>query len=265
MFLQLNAHVLHEIYFATRHSDQVGKSKSTRLLRISSVSVKDVRASWRQMQDGKINSKNPNNPMLTENYLESMEKRSNSSGIFSTNHNIGNSPNDSRETGSLFGGASRSGDSSRGIQRSFLFFPLLQCDGYRRPRRGRNRRSRTPPRDSLSYLRDARVCSKGQLLGLSDPDADQTSWPPRRSFSSHRVAHGIGRCWGCPSARPDVPAVKQAIQARQQGQGSKGAKAKEGGANLDWVVIFMMLAQLAIATVHGSSHDIKAGGPCLLH
>ena len=45
-----------------------------------------------------------------------------------------------------------------------------------------------------------------------------------------------------PGARPDVPAVRQAIQVRQQGQGSKGAKATEGGANYDRVVIFMMLA-----------------------
>ena len=84
---------------------------------------------------------------------------------------------------------------------------------------------------AMSDLRDARVCNKGQLLGLSDP-----------------------------GARPDVPAVRQAIQVRQQGQGSKGAKAKEGGVNSDRVVLFMMLAQLALATVHGSSRDIKAGG-----
>ena len=46
----------------------------------------------------------------------SMQNRTNSSGIFPRNHNVGNSPKDPRETGSLFGGASRSGDSSRGIR-----------------------------------------------------------------------------------------------------------------------------------------------------
>ena len=55
--------------------------------------------------------------------------------------------------------------------------------------------------------------------------------------------------------------VKRAVQAKQQGQWSKGAEAKEGGANLDRVVIFMMLAQLVLATGHGSSRDIKVGGP----
>ena len=54
----------------------------------------------------------------------------------------------------------------------------------------------------------------------------------------------------------------QAIQVRQQGQGSKGARANEGGANLDRVMTFIILAQLVLATVHGSSRNIKVGGPC---
>ena len=56
--------------------------------------------------------------------------------------------------------------------------------------------------------------------------------------------------------------MRQATQVRQQGQGSKGAKAKGGGANSDLVVIFMILAQVVFATVHGGAHDNKVGGLC---
>ena len=68
-----------------------------------------------------------------------------------------------------------------------------------------------------------------------------------------------------PGARPNVPAVRQAIQVRQHGQGGKGAKAREGEANSDRVVIFRILAQLVLATGDFSSRDIKVGGPCSLH
>ena len=50
-----------------------------------------------------------------------------------------------------------------------------------------------------------------------------------------------------PGALPDVPAVRQAIQVRQQGQGSKGAKAKEAGQTQTGLI----LAQLVLTTVHG--------------
>ena len=63
-------------------------------------------------------------------------------------------------------------------------------------------------------------------------------------------------------ARLDVPTVRQAIQVRQQGQRSKGAKAKEGGEKSDRVVIFITLALLVLVTVHGSSRHVKVGGPC---
>ena len=66
-------------------------------------------------------------------------------------------------------------------------------------------------------------------------------------------------CWDCPTPTPN----QTSLQVRQQGLESKGAKAKEGGSNLDRVVIFMMLAQLVITTGHGSSRGIKVGDPCL--
>ena len=111
------------------------------------------------------------------------------------------------------GGARRSGDSSRGIRElggrvsspplwSSPELALGHRDGHRRPRRGQHRRIRTPARDALSDLRDARVCSKGQLLGLSDPDArSDVHWPPAEAsavIAWHKEAaatHGIGRCW----------------------------------------------------------------------
>ena len=54
-----------------------------------------------------------------------------------------------------------------------------------------------------------------------------------------------------PGARPDVPVMRQANQVRQQGQWSKSAKGEGDGANSDGVVIFMILAQLVLAIVHG--------------
>ena len=46
MFPRLNGHfLLDEVHFIERHNDQVGESKSTRLLGFSLVSGKDVRAS----------------------------------------------------------------------------------------------------------------------------------------------------------------------------------------------------------------------------
>ena len=60
--------------------------------------------------------------------------------------------------------------------------------------------------------------------------------------------------------RPDVPPVRQAIHILQQGQGSKGAKTKEGGGNSDGVLILMMLAQLVLVAMLGSSRNIKVGG-----
>ena len=50
-------------------------------------------------------------------------------------------------------------------------------------------------------------------------------------------------------------AVKHALQVEQQGQGGKGAKAKDGRANWDRVATFMMLAQLAFAIVHDVSRN----------
>ena len=62
-------------------------------------------------------------------------------------------------------------------------------------RRWQNRRIRTPARDTLSDLRDARVCGKGQLLGLSDPDArPDVHWPPAEAsvvIAWHREAAAL--------------------------------------------------------------------------
>ena len=45
--------------------------------------------------------------------------------------------------------------------------------------------------------------------------------------------HGIGRCSGCPSSALDQMSLRWDKPLEEQGQGSKGAKAKEGGAKLD--------------------------------
>ena len=61
-------------------------------------------------------------------------------------------------------------------------YALHHCahrDGHRRPRRGQDRRIRTPAHAALPDLRDARVCNKGQLLGPSDSDArPDVHWLP---------------------------------------------------------------------------------------
>ena len=75
---------------------------------------------------------------------------------------------------------------------------------------------------TLSDLGDARACSKGQLLGLSDPDArPDVHWFRCRSFSSHRMAQGSGRardskvatremgpCSGCSSPALDQRSLR---------------------------------------------------------
>ena len=54
-----------------------------RSLRLKSGVSHDLCQSSPALAPGEINSKNSNNPMLTENYLESMENQSSLSGIFS--------------------------------------------------------------------------------------------------------------------------------------------------------------------------------------
>ena len=105
------------------------------------------------------------------------------------------------------GGASRSDDFSQEIRelgappRGVSSAPLWSSpklamghrDGHRRRRRGQNRRIRTPPRDTLSDLRDARVCSKVQLFGLSDPDArPDVHWPPAEVSRSRQQSRKEG-------------------------------------------------------------------------
>ena len=78
---------------------------------------------------------------------------------------------------------------------------------------------RPPARDTLS---DARVCGKGQLLGLSDPRRPtRRPLAARRSLSSHRMAqgigcarnskeamHGVGLRSGCPSPALDQTSLR---------------------------------------------------------
>ena len=52
----------------------------------------------KRTKDGMINLKNFNNPILTENYLELMEKRLSSSGIFPKTYFIGDPPDDTKKT-----------------------------------------------------------------------------------------------------------------------------------------------------------------------
>ena len=80
-----------EIYTYARSSDEVSKSKSTRLHRFRLMSGKDVRASRGRCnmerststKIGQINSWNFKSPTRTENYLGSMENQLCSSGVFS--------------------------------------------------------------------------------------------------------------------------------------------------------------------------------------
>ena len=156
--------------------------------------------------------------------------------------------------------ARRSDDSSRGIrswQRHAEEYPLLWSslklerghrDGPRKPRRGQNRRIRTPARATLSDRR-ARVCSKGQF-GLSDPDArPDVNWSLADSFSESAAWHirsgcardskeatqGIGPCSGKVDSQasqgPDVQvSVRHGEPVFQVGQhvlmGAKAHSAK---------------------------------------
>ena len=82
---------------------------------------------------------------------------------------------------------------------------------------------------------------------------------PRRSTRRHERAPFRRR----DNLQEQIRAVaKQTLQAKQQGQGGKGAKAKDGGGKLRPGRDLMMLAQLVLATVQGSPRDIKVGGPC---
>ena len=51
-----------------------------------------------QIEDGKVKWKNFNKLILTENYLELMENRLSSSGIFPRSDVVGNPPEKSRKT-----------------------------------------------------------------------------------------------------------------------------------------------------------------------
>ena len=110
------------------------------------------------------------------------------------------------------------------------------------------------------------------LLGLSDPDArpDFHGRRPKPSLSCHRLAQGSGRArahWkgNARSQEREPFRRRQVSRVKQQGQGGKGAKAKEGGATQDWVATIMTLALLAFALGHDASRQIKVGGLRSLH
>ena len=105
--------------------------------------------------------------------------------------------------------ARRSDNSSRGIRelgaphrgvsssplRSFPKLPRSHRVSHRRRRRRQNLRIRTPSCATLSDLQDARVCSKGHLHGLSDPDArPDVHWLPAEAsavIAWHREAAAL--------------------------------------------------------------------------
>ena len=157
--------------------------------------------------------------------------------------------------GARDGGARRSGCSSqvirehgsprRGVSASPPWSsskpPLGQGAGHRRLRRGQNRRLRTPGFAALSGLRDARCCSEGQLLGLSDPDArPDVHWLPaeasaviawHKDAAAVETANDTGR-WpllglSLRGARPDVLAVRQALHVTQQGMAQRPNEAMQ--------------------------------------
>ena len=74
--------IMDETYIASWSSDQVDKSKSTCLLRLRSVSGGLVRPFRSKSKMGKSSYNNFNSHILTENYLELMENRLSSSGIY---------------------------------------------------------------------------------------------------------------------------------------------------------------------------------------
>ena len=76
-----------------RLSNEVGESKcmSTQIPYYAWRSCKSIQ---KRINDGKINLKSFDNPILTENYLVSMEKRWSSSGIFFRTSDIGDPPQD---------------------------------------------------------------------------------------------------------------------------------------------------------------------------
>ena len=67
---------------------------------------------------------------------------------------------------------------------------MVHREGHRRPPRGQSRRTRMPAHDTLSDLQDFRVCSKGQVLGLSDPDAGPEVHRPPAEASAVVAWHG---------------------------------------------------------------------------
>ena len=86
-----------EIHAYARSSDEVDESK----VHVYSDSVSCLgryKSIQKQTQDGMLNSKNFSSPILTENYLESMENRLSSSGIFPWTYVIGNLPEDPKES-----------------------------------------------------------------------------------------------------------------------------------------------------------------------
>ena len=166
-------------------------------------------------------------------------------------------------------------------------------DGCGISRRGRNRRVRAPARYVVPDQWDFRGRSEGAWprLGLDVAPAESlrprrpTRRPlvARRSLSIHRLARGSSRVrvnkettddtrWKGNAQGQELPsddnnlqkqiraAVKQALQVKQQEKRSKGAKAKDGGANCDWVAILVMSAQFAFVTLSDVSRQVKVGG-----
>ena len=100
--------------------------------------------------------------------------------------------------------------------------------------------------------------------------------PPRLQQSSHGTGKRLrsrrrrSSTWSWPllelGARFDVPTVPQSHSSQTtRTEEQRRKRPKQPGENSDRVVIFMTLARLVLATVHGSSCDIKVGGPCLWH
>ena len=102
--------------------------------------------------------------------------------------------------------------------------------------------------------------------------------PTRRPLVARRTSAVIA--WHAEAAarqqskqHRELTAAQAVDQTSLQGEtpfksGSKDRRAKlqrpkEGGAYSDRIGIFMILAQVVLATVHGGSRDIKVGGPCI--
>ena len=96
--LWLDSSLMDKIFTDARPSDRVDESKSARLLRFRTCAWGTCQSFQKRIKDGKIKLKNFDSPILTKNYLELMENRLSSCGIFSQDLLLWRSSRKSKKT-----------------------------------------------------------------------------------------------------------------------------------------------------------------------